>query len=343
MPTTKPIAVKELILDLNNFRTVPQSNETDAIKAMISIAPDRFWALAESLLDGGYLPTENIIVLKTTKGMIVKEGNRRIGALKLIFGDIKRHGMNVPENVETKIKIVSTEWKSKNTQVSCAIYDSAEEDVVDKIVTLAHGKGEQASRDNWTSVARARHNRDKNNVSEPALDLLEKYLENGKNLTVEQRDRWGGDYPLTVLDDTIKRIASRLDCSTAKEVAEKYPSKTKFRAELEKILLDVGLKTLVFEIIRNKNEDFAQVKYGLPAPPPPAPLVVVVPTAPKPNTVASARSQVVSVVVNKPTALATNDPKAVIQALKKFTPRGNDRNKVVTLLGSSASAVASRV
>jgi hypothetical protein len=31
-------------------------------------------ALAESLLDGGYLPTENIIVLESSKEKIVKEG-----------------------------------------------------------------------------------------------------------------------------------------------------------------------------------------------------------------------------------------------------------------------------
>lgn len=86
MPITIPVSVEELKLDLNNFRTVPQSKETTAVHTMISIAPDRFWALAESLLDDGYLPTENIIVLKAGEDLVVKEGNRRIGALKLIFG-----------------------------------------------------------------------------------------------------------------------------------------------------------------------------------------------------------------------------------------------------------------
>ena len=84
MATTKTLPVKELRLDLRNFRTVPQTSEIKALHTMISINPERFWALMESLLDTGYLPTENIIVLKDKKGVYhVKEGNRRIGALKL--------------------------------------------------------------------------------------------------------------------------------------------------------------------------------------------------------------------------------------------------------------------
>ena len=40
----------------------------------MTTSPDRFWALTESLLRDGYLPTETIIVLKTKGSMIVKEG-----------------------------------------------------------------------------------------------------------------------------------------------------------------------------------------------------------------------------------------------------------------------------
>ncbi len=55
--------IKNLNLDLKNYRTVPQSNEGSAISALVSINPDWFWALTESLLTDGYHPTENILVL----------------------------------------------------------------------------------------------------------------------------------------------------------------------------------------------------------------------------------------------------------------------------------------
>lgn len=62
MPQTKPVPIKDLALDLGNFRTVKQPTERAAIDAMISTSPDRFWALTGSLLDSGYLPTESVIV-----------------------------------------------------------------------------------------------------------------------------------------------------------------------------------------------------------------------------------------------------------------------------------------
>lgn len=40
MPTTNPIEVKQLKLDLANYRTVKQTTEAAAIHALISIKPD---------------------------------------------------------------------------------------------------------------------------------------------------------------------------------------------------------------------------------------------------------------------------------------------------------------
>jgi hypothetical protein len=64
MPTTSLLDVNKLSLDLKNFRTVPQKDEPDAIKAMISIKAEKFYAIMESIIEDGYLPTENIIILK---------------------------------------------------------------------------------------------------------------------------------------------------------------------------------------------------------------------------------------------------------------------------------------
>jgi hypothetical protein len=81
--------VNSLSIDLENYRTVPQNNEKSAIEAIVSVKPDRFFAVLESLIDDGYLPTENIIVLDDGANKIVKEGNRRVAALKIIHGHYK--------------------------------------------------------------------------------------------------------------------------------------------------------------------------------------------------------------------------------------------------------------
>ena len=102
MPSITATVVNALKLDLNNFRTVRQVNEIKAIHSMISISPAWFWALTESLLDDGYHLTENIIVLKSGSNgqdLIVKEGNRRVGALKLILGLIKCDQIQLPSHL----------------------------------------------------------------------------------------------------------------------------------------------------------------------------------------------------------------------------------------------------
>jgi hypothetical protein len=326
MPTTKPIPVKTLRLDLRNFRTVPQKDESSALHAMVSINEDRFWALAESLIDDGYLPTENIIVLEDNKGVLhVREGNRRVGALKVALKYLSRSHLIVPDHIEEKLSALPKDWEKANEEVPCAIYKEKEEALVDKIVTLAHGKGAQAGRDNWNSVARARHNRDKNGASEIGLDLLEKYLKDGRNLTQHEKDLWSGVYPLTVLNELVGKIASRLGQTSSRDLVNDYPGK--YRGPIEKMLKDIGNEKLKFDTIRDRNLDFG-LAYGLPAPPTPSttpatPIKTTAPaTSPEPTPAASPKS---------PKALASNDPRSVIAALRSLSIRGKGRSKLVTM------------
>lgn len=223
----------------------------------------------------------------------------------------------------------------------CAIYDSGEAELVDKIVTLTHGKGEKAGRDKWNAIARARHNRDRNGVSEPALDLLEKYLQVGKNVNAQQRERWGGEYPLTVLEEAIKKLASRLGLATSRELSDHYPGKAKHRTVLENIVRDIGSGILDFKKLRDETEDFGQT-YGIPAP---TKAAAASSTASgtvgstSPNTTSAGSSGGTSATTTSTAsggknakAVSTDDPKAVMRALKSFTPRGKNREKLVTLL-----------
>lgn len=265
MPITQLIPVRELTLDLFNYRSIPQNNEIEAAKAVISIKPDYFWALAESLIDSGYLPTENILVLESkdsTHINTVKEGNRRITALKLLLGDLPRNSFDIPQHIQNKIDNLPTEWTTNNEEVYCAIYTHKEAAIVDKIVDLAHGKGEKAGRTQWTAIARARHNRDRNNSSEPALDLLEKYLRVGRNVTTEEKELWAGDFPLTVLGEAIQKIAPRLGLSHSPSLAKEYPA-IPYRDSVEEIILAIGRDEIGFPKIRSQKQDFT-VEYGIP-------------------------------------------------------------------------------
>jgi hypothetical protein len=364
MAETQLLPVKNLKLDLKNFRTVPQSDEVSAIKSIITISPDRFWGLMSSIIEDGYLPTENIIVLKETdKKFIVKEGNRRIACLKIILGYIKGDDLNIPADVTASIAALNKSWKKQNGSVPCGVYEKTDAALVDKIIALTHGKGEKASRDKWSSVATARHSRDMSKAPQPVLDLLEKYIENGQNITPLQQERWAGDYPLTVLEEGAKKIFPRLTYTKLTDFVNAYPKVAK-RTEVEEVIREIGLKIIGFPELRNTNIDILS-QYGIPPLPPPA--------APSPTSAAgasagppsptpaitrgtatgagstgsqmpsgtstaaggsqpgTAQSSSASAPTRARNALSTTDPKSVKATLKKFNPKGNNRQKVVTL------------
>ena len=366
MPTQELISIKKLKLDLKNFRTVEQQNETNAIRAIISINPDYFWGLMESLVDDGYLPTENVIVIKASaskQSMIVREGNRRVGALKLIFGFLPTDDIRIPSNLSKKIDELTTNWKKANEKVPCTIYESKDAAIVDRIITLTHGKGEKAGRSKWPAVATARHKRDVNGASEPGLDLLEKYLDNGGNVTPRHAEQWSGDYPLTVLDDMVQRYSMQFGAKNSAELANQYPS-VQHRDALENILHDIGLGIIKFETIRKKKDEFLN-RYGLPLPIPAAPSGTsetssAVPTAgatsnapstspsstntPPTGTGSAMSSSAPSAAVSssgatasastsgkKVAAVPINDPRSVVRMLRSLKPLGNNRQKIVTL------------
>lgn len=262
MSRTEQVQVSDLSIDLHNFRTVAQTSELEAIQAMISISPDFFWGLMESLLADGYLPTENIIVLEDVSGIkCVKEGNRRIASLKILLGIINGQQLDLPQQISDQIKNLSPKWIQENSVVPCTIYSSAEEDVVDKIVTRTHGKGSKSGRDVWEAVARARHNRDKNGAAEIALDLLEKYLIHGTNFSHDQKIRWAGRYNLTVLEEAVKRIATRFGVPSSTELVRQYPN-VQPKKSLDDIIHAIGIESIGFSAIRDSG-DFA-LRYGVP-------------------------------------------------------------------------------
>jgi len=327
MPETKPVLVSKLTLDLSNYRTVVQLSEAAAIEAMISTSPDRFWALTESLIQDGYLPTESVIVLRSGAKMVVKEGNRRIAAMKLIHGVLPIAGLAVPDTIAASLATVTSTWRKNYASAPCTIYEANDASTVDRIVTLAHGKGEKAGRDQWNAVARARHNRDAKGGAEPALDLLEKYLAMGKNVTANQRGRWAGAFPLSVLSEAMKKIAPRLGVASSSGLAASYPA-VKFRDELEAILHSIGLEQLGFERIREKSIDFGGL-YGLPGPS----NAKANSASASPSTAGGKKTGGTAAPGPKgpPKAVSITDPRAIRRLLKDFAPKGKKRGKVVAL------------
>lgn len=359
MPFSTSLPVRDLGLDLANFRTVAQPTEVAAIQSMISTNPDWFWALLESLTEG-YLPTENILVINEphrTPRYTVKEGNRRVAALKIIHGHVSTDAVSVPTALESKIRDLMPSWKKENANVPCAVYSDAEIDTVDRIIALTHGKGEKAGRAPWTAVARARHNRDHNQIAEPALDLLETFLQERPNITPEQAARWAGDYHITLLAEVLQKIHRRFGVASPTALAQAYPALPD-RAVLDVILRDIGLGQIKFSDVRAAGDVFGS-RYHLQS-------ATVVPSSPTPvSSSATGRAQpsggagpaavsagpapspaapppspqagATTVPPSGPAAVSAYDQRAVKRLLKAFRPAGTGREKLVALRDEARS------
>jgi Txe/YoeB family toxin of Txe-Axe toxin-antitoxin module len=349
MPKTQQVPVKDLSLDLRNFRIVPQTTEKAAVSAIIAINKERFLGLMESLLEeDGFLPNETLIVIRKGQKLVVKEGNRRVAALKLILSIIKRDPDHIPEKIEKLIGKLTEAWTNENEKVPCIIFEADDWKKVDRLVSLAHGKGEKAGRDPWEAIARARHNRDVNKGNEAGLDMMEGWLKEGRNINDTQRERFGGDYPLTVLNEALQRISPRYK-KTPRELTETYP-KLRPRTGIEAMLLDIGLNTITFETMRTQN---ALDNYGLPPLPEAAPTGSSSGSAGNTGTAAAggavgganngssanssdqtgtgANAQANAGLGGKPAAAPLNSQASIMKALGKLKIVGANRDKVVTL------------
>ena len=331
MGTTKQIKVADLKIDLTNYRTVHQPDEEHATNALISIHPNYFWGLMESLLDDGYSPTENIVVLNVKGRNVVKEGNRRTASLKLIHGLTKN--VELPEHIQDRIDKLPREWKTDNATIPCVVYPAKEAAFVDKLVARTHAKGDTAGRDRWNSVATARYARDQLKKSEPGLNLLEAYLVKGKNLNPQQAERWSGEYFLTVLNEALQKLTPILKAKGAADLASSYPGKNK--KLFDGILFDIGTGTLGFKEIRNASQSWVTA-YGLPvnnqAGNPGGSSGTGGTGRPGGTGPAAGGSSGGKGKGGSKKSHPSNDPKSVRRKLSSFKVKGTGRDKIATLL-----------
>jgi hypothetical protein len=265
---------------------------------------------------------------------IVKEGNRRVGALKIAHGLLKTDDLDVPEPIQAKLDALTPDWKKANAQIPCLVYSRAEAYEIARVVGLIHGPRQLASRLPWNPVAKARQNRDELGATEPTLDFLEAYLRDGKNLDSIEKEKWTGVYPITILEEALVKIRERLGFTSIAEFAKAYPKIGKHRTGVERMVHDIGVGSLGFSDIRNKDFDFAAVRYALPVPQAATPPSTSGPTSTtgissKPGASIGASTPRGS---KGPRAVGLEDKRSVQRVLRNFHPGGKHREKLVTLI-----------
>lgn len=262
MPDVRKNNVTDLKMDLSNPRTVEQPDEISAIKQIISISSSKFYGIIHSLLEKGFLPIENLIVLNQNKKLKVLEGNRRLAAMKLILKVYPLENFILPKEMIYKIENLGASWIQANETVPCSIYEESEIVDANAIVSLMHAKGEIASRDEWNSIAKARYERDQKGIAQPALDILENYLNLEKSTGNLDNIRWSGEYPITVLEECLVILTKKTEISPSAKFVTHYGNLNKY-PKLGKIIHNIGCNILNFKIIRDKDQDILeQIQYN---------------------------------------------------------------------------------
>jgi len=129
-PSIQQIAIENLLIDLQNPRYDPRTNQREAIMSIANDQGVKLANLAEDIVEKGLNPSELPIVTPEDGGnnaFIVLEGNRRITALKLLASPSLVTGIGIPENISKRYKALQDKTKGNIPKViECAVLSREE-------------------------------------------------------------------------------------------------------------------------------------------------------------------------------------------------------------------------
>lgn len=237
MSTIKRISLKSLLLDESNPRIKAVHSQSACLQAIYDDKPEQFKKLLNSIIEKGFFKGENILVVRhpdISSKYIVMEGNRRISALKLLHNDAREiKKCKASKDLHKHITKFPAKVKEETKYVYCTIYEPDELNSLYNEISTRH-LSNQTSRLEWPPVRKAKRDRDINNVYSPALELIEKYLVDHPENTVE----WELRYPITILEDYLKPLAEFLGYSDAKQLANVYPDEAT-KSTIDKLMVDI--------------------------------------------------------------------------------------------------------
>ena len=222
MPTRLDIDVKNLILDQRNRRIVKQSSQGGCLTAIYNSNRRQFILLVKNILDKGFLGGEAILVSRENNGaFIVREGNRRVSALKLLCGFREFVGKDIPDELSRLRKEVSKEWKRKNRKINCLVFDHTTDDeqLLKEEIDNRH-LSNSVGRVPWPSVHKAREEKARYGTKNLALELLEKFFSYNDGLD----EQWSPFFNLTVLEDFMPHLVLHLCYASKDDLVADYPN-----------------------------------------------------------------------------------------------------------------------
>lgn len=171
----KQLRVTDLLLNTQNPRFDPVQHQAQAIHAMIEDQGDKLTALAKHIASNGFSPMEIVLVQPIGTQWLVREGNRRVTALKLI---------NEPELIPDSYIKMKREFSALNKNVDSAILDNllcvicTDEDTINAWILLKHtGENKGIGTVGWDAYQISRYSSMVSGKSDPKALFFDKLKE----------------------------------------------------------------------------------------------------------------------------------------------------------------------
>jgi len=194
----KEIAIADLQLDAENYRTGKQSDQRQAICALIEEQKHKLVRLAQDIIANGLSPIERIMVVPVAgerNRYRIVEGNRRVAAIKLLLEPDLADGTTWHNAFKRLHKQMPGQVPRK---VTCTIVQSKEDGF--PWIHRRHDTGlKGAGLEPWSTIAQYRAHAAQGK-SAREIDVLEFVLAHGRlDSDVEERIN-GQDFPVTNLE-----------------------------------------------------------------------------------------------------------------------------------------------
>lgn len=141
----KLIPLSDILINPENPRFEPVSNQTQAIQKMLTEKEIEIKNLAEDIMEKGLNPSKNLIMLQKNDKFLTMEGNRRIVCLKLL------NNPSLSENKELRefFHKLKDDYSGKvQDSVQCVVFEK-EEDARHWILLEHTGKNQGVGVDSW--------------------------------------------------------------------------------------------------------------------------------------------------------------------------------------------------
>lgn len=170
------LRVTDLLLNTQNPRFNPVQHQAQAIHAMLEDQGDKLIELARHIAENGLSPTEIVLVQPLGGQWLVREGNRRVTALKLVnepnlipdtHAKIKREFTTLSKSIDSDIL----------DNIQCAIV--ADEKLINEWIRLKHtGENKGAGTVGWDAQQTSRFSAQVSGKADPRSTFFESLKEN---------------------------------------------------------------------------------------------------------------------------------------------------------------------